>query len=183
MKQIQFILFAAILTLATIFSCSKEDAKGTCSDGIKNQDETGIDCGGICTACKTGINGKWKSFPVAPILVTFADSITATFNTNNTYSVDQWKAGTKTILTGTYTQTKSSVGTIYTIVLNQTTPTVITAEGIFDIAADNKSMQYEVVQTVPALTGITPPTPAGGIGSTSDGKLAKNVVQNYVRLD
>jgi len=23
----------------------------TCFDGIQNQDETGIDCGGVCTAC------------------------------------------------------------------------------------------------------------------------------------
>jgi hypothetical protein len=31
-----------------VASCGKEDNKGTCSDGIKNQDETGIDCGGVC---------------------------------------------------------------------------------------------------------------------------------------
>ena len=28
----------------------------TCSDGIQNQDETGIDCGGSCSACSTGGN-------------------------------------------------------------------------------------------------------------------------------
>ena len=29
----------------------------TCSDGIQNQDETGIDCGGVCTACPTCSDG------------------------------------------------------------------------------------------------------------------------------
>ena len=30
----------------------------TCSDGIMNQDETGVDCGGVCTACSGGGNGQ-----------------------------------------------------------------------------------------------------------------------------
>ena len=47
-----------ILTLSALFlgSCSSEDTDpdpqvATCTDGIKNGDETGIDCGGSCTAC------------------------------------------------------------------------------------------------------------------------------------
>ena len=28
--------------------------KETCSDGIQNQDETGIDCGGQCKECDNG---------------------------------------------------------------------------------------------------------------------------------
>ncbi|MBK7224379.1 MAG: hypothetical protein KAX53_02085 [Saprospiraceae bacterium] len=183
MKKVQLFLFAAIIGLATLISCSKEEAKGTCSDGIKNQDETGIDCGGVCTACKVGTHGKWKSAPVAPILTSFADSIFATFNTNNTYTVDQWKGGTKVVLSGTYTQAKSSVGNIYTIILNQTSPTVLTAEGIFEVASDNKTMKYEVAQTSPAITGVTAPTPAGGIGSTSGGKFGDGNVQNYTRIE
>ena len=27
-------------------------ASGTCSDGIKNQDEDGVDCGGVCRMCR-----------------------------------------------------------------------------------------------------------------------------------
>jgi hypothetical protein len=105
-------LFGIMMLFASIImvSCGKEDDKGTCADGIKNQDETDIDCGGVCTACLVGVQGKWKSFPVAPILATFADSIIAEFKANNTYTVNQWKGGTKTELIGTYTQTKSSVG-------------------------------------------------------------------------
>ncbi|OIO61781.1 hypothetical protein AUJ69_04215 [Candidatus Woesearchaeota archaeon CG1_02_47_18] len=30
---------------------SPPSSEGTCSDGIQNQDETGIDCGGVCNAC------------------------------------------------------------------------------------------------------------------------------------
>lgn len=171
-------LFAALV----LMSCGKEEDKGTCSDGIKNQDETGIDCGGACSACKEGIQGKWKSFPVAPILANFADSIVAEFKVNNTYTVDQWKGGSKVILTGTYTQTKSNVGNIYTIKINQSTPTVITAEGIFEVSSDNKTMKYELLQTEPAF-GYTPPSPAAGFGSTAGGLFGLNNVQNYVRVN
>ena len=39
-------------------SCSSDDDNGdlfTCTDGIRNGDETNIDCGGSCTPCETGI--------------------------------------------------------------------------------------------------------------------------------
>jgi hypothetical protein len=176
-------LFGLMMLFASIMmvSCGKEDDKGTCADGIKNQDETDIDCGGVCTACLEGVQGKWKSFPVAPILANFADSIIAEFKPNNTYTVDQWKGGTKVNLTGTYVQTKSNVGAIYTIKISQATPTVISAEGILEVSADNKSMKYELLQTEPSL-GLAPPTPAGGFGSTAGGAFATNNVQNYVRV-
>ncbi|MEZ4912233.1 MAG: hypothetical protein R2774_15400 [Saprospiraceae bacterium] len=207
MKSLKFFGLMMLLASFLLVSCSDDDDKGTCSDGIKNQDETeidcggtctacatctdgiqngtetGIDCGGTCTACLVGVQGKWKSYPVAPILASFADSIIAVFNTNNTYSVDQWSKGAKVVLTGTYAQTKSSVGNIYTIVLNQSAPTALTAEGIFEVAADNNSMQYEIVQTSPNLAGVTPPTPSGGFGSTSGGAFGVINIQNYVRVN
>jgi hypothetical protein len=154
----------------------------TCSDGIQNGTETGIDCGGTCSECKEGVQGKWKSYPVAPILTTFADSIIAEFKTNSTYSVDQWKGGTKVNLTGTYVQTKSNVGAIYTIKINQSTPTVISAEGILEVSSDNKTMKYELLQTEPNL-GFAPPTPAGGFGSTAGGAFGTTNIQNYVRIN
>lgn len=39
-----------ILILLLITSCKKETPE-TCNDGIKNQDEVEIDCGGICAPC------------------------------------------------------------------------------------------------------------------------------------
>jgi hypothetical protein len=51
-------------------SCKKKDAiiEQTCSDGIQNQDETGVDCGGPCTPCKQSIcegNGSNSYLPLA----------------------------------------------------------------------------------------------------------------------
>lgn len=49
-----FLLFALTIS-AVSFSCGKDDddpnPTATCSDGIQNQNETGIDCGGPCAAC------------------------------------------------------------------------------------------------------------------------------------
>lgn len=54
-----FIIFSVITTLFCVTlssSCSKDtkSTTATCTDGIQNQDETGIDCGGAnCSACST----------------------------------------------------------------------------------------------------------------------------------
>jgi hypothetical protein len=65
MKTKSRILVTGIaLTLAVAFvyvGCKKEEEKTnttttttpTCADGIQNQGETGVDCGGPCTACAT----------------------------------------------------------------------------------------------------------------------------------
>jgi len=182
MKSLKLFGMMMLFSSLLLMSCGKEEEKGTCSDGIKNQDETEIDCGGVCSACKEGVQGKWKSFPVAPILANFADSIIATFNVNGTYSVDQWKGGSKVVLSGTFVQTKSSVGSIYTIKINQTTPTAIGADGILEVSSDNKTMKYELLQTTPSL-GFAPPTPTGGLGSTAGGAFGVTNVQNYVRIN
>jgi hypothetical protein len=182
MKTLKLFGWMLWIASAMMLGCQKEEDLGNCTDGIKNQDETSVDCGGVCTACLEGLQGNWKSFPVAPILSTFADSITAEFKVNSTYTVNQWKGGSKVVLTGTYIQTKSAVGNIYTIKLNQTTPSTLTAEGIFEVSADNNSMNYEVAQTEPSVAGVTPPTPTGGFGSTSSGAFQQFNVQNYTRV-
>ena len=183
MKIFRLLMLGLLFAGLSLSACKDEDDdNATCTDGIQNQGEAGVDCGGPCTACREGVNGTWYSFPVAPILSTFADSIVARFETNNTYVVDSYKAGAKTVLTGTYTQTKSSVGNIYTIVLNQTTPTVLTSEGIFEVTDNDTKMKYEVVQTTPSI-GAGPATPAGGFGSSTFNGAALGVanIQNYVR--
>lgn len=182
MKLIRFFSLLLLTVAIAAAGCKKDENTGTCSDGIQNQGETGIDCGGPCSACKEGAHGTWHSFPVAPLLATFVDSINATFNTNNTYTVDQWKGGSKTVLSGTYIQTKSGTGNIYNITLNQTTPTTLTAEGIFEVYDNNTKMRYEVVQTTPAI-GAGPATAAKGFGSSTfnGAALGNNNVQQYVR--
>ncbi len=56
-KNLLLLFFAALTISATFFAgCKKEDDDNnnntaTCSDGIKNQNETDVDCGGVCAAC------------------------------------------------------------------------------------------------------------------------------------
>src|SRR5436853_6975316 len=69
--------FAARILLLTfvafaLTTCKKKDDDNTpaptCSDGIQNQGETGVDCGGPCSACPTVLcngNGESKYQPLA----------------------------------------------------------------------------------------------------------------------
>lgn len=43
----------------------------TCSDGVQNQDETGIDCGGSCSACKMSNNYIyiWAAIPIVLAMI------------------------------------------------------------------------------------------------------------------
>lgn len=136
-----------------------------------------------------GIIGEWYSSGdnVAGVLVRYfdVDSVYAQFNDDQTYTVESYNSeGVKTEYTGTYTQTKTDVNDIYTIVLNQSTPSVLTSEGIFALFPEESDyhMKYEVVQTEPS-TGNTPPTPEGGFGSSSDGNLGTLNIQKFKALD
>lgn len=137
---------------------------------------------------KIGIVGEWYSSGsnVAPLLVAFfqIDSIYAKFETNNTYVVESFSGGAKTTFAGTFAQTKSDTGTIWNIVLNQSTPTAVTSTGIFDISTASKpyTMKYEVVQTEPSI-GATPPTPSAGFGSSNGGALGQNNVQKFIKIE
>ncbi|MGE0077595.1 MAG: hypothetical protein AB7S48_07035 [Bacteroidales bacterium] len=136
---------------------------------------------------KIGIVGEWYSSGdnVAVLLSYYfaVDSIYAKFDSNNTYLVESYSSGAKTTYTGTYTQEKSSVGTIWNIVLNQSSPTAVTSEGIFEISTTTSpyTMQYEVAQTTPSI-GATAPTADAGFGSTSGGALGTTNVQKFVKI-
>ncbi|MEO8231869.1 MAG: hypothetical protein ABI638_06280 [Ignavibacteriota bacterium] len=92
--------------------------------------------------------------------------ISATFNANNTYTVvAKDSAGAEVTYAGTYTVSENTGLAIRSITLNQTAPTSVTSQGIYEVTAKG-TMRYEVVQTTPAITGITPPVPAEGFGST-----------------
>lgn len=136
---------------------------------------------------KIGIVGEWYSSGdnVAVLLSTYflIDSIYAKFETNNTYLVESFANDAKTTYSGTYAQTKSGVGTIWTITLNQSTPTAVTSVGIFDISTANDpyTMRYEVVQTQPDIQAI-PPTAEAGFGSTNAGALLTWNIQNFIKM-
>ena len=134
-----------------------------------------------------GIIGRWYSSRanVAPILIQLGiDSIYAEFRANNSYTVESFAGGAKTTLTGTYTQTKSTNDNIWSIVVNQSQPTSLKSEGIFKVFAGSPAtMKYEIAQTEPQIPGVTPPTTAGGFGSTSGGAFGMLNVQTYIRLN
>ncbi len=118
--------------------------------------------------------------------------IVATFNTNKSYTVVQTdKSNVTTTLTGTYTNpaststdastTTGTLGaTIYNIVANQSSPAAVTAAGIYAISGTK--MTFEVIQTTPALAGVSAPTAAGGFGSTTiAGTKYAIYIQKYVK--
>jgi hypothetical protein len=161
-----------MLTFVFLSACSDDD------DGGTNPIQTDPL---VATWISTGSN-------VAPLLNTiFAsmggiDTVYATFSSNKTYTVKQVNKN-KTIINyaGTYTSTKSTVGNIYTIKLDQTAPAVSTSEGIYEITSTvtPNTMKYEVVQT--SGTQFAPPTPAAGFGSTAGGTFGTTNIQNYVK--
>jgi len=134
-----------------------------------------------------GLVGEWYSSGtnLAPLLSTYlgVDSIYAKFDSNNTYLVESFSDGAKTTMTGTFTQTKSGTGTIWNIKLNQSSPTALTSEGIFDIstAVTPYTMKYEVAQTEPSI-GATAPSASAGFGSTNNGALGTLNIQNYIKI-
>jgi len=66
MKIKQLIQFLIVGIITVFISCSEKiDNLGTCSDGIKNQNELGIDCGGpcadFCPNCGDGIMNQGET--------------------------------------------------------------------------------------------------------------------------
>lgn len=135
-----------------------------------------------------GMIGTWVSAgdDVAALLVTFftVDSVVATFNANQTYEVLQYAGGSTTALTlsGTFSQSESSVAGIWEISVDQTSPSTLTSQGIFNVDASNNpnSAQYEIVQTSPDI-GATAPTAVDGFGSSSGGAFGTTNIQTYRR--
>lgn len=168
MKKLFVILLVASTTLL-YFGCSKSDDNGT--NPTPPQDP---------------IVGTWISegADVAPGLVLTLKTvrIVATFNANNTYNVVATDSnGAQVTYTGTYTVTENTGSSIRSITLNQTQPTSVTSQGIYQVDA-NGFLKYEVVQTTPAIPGFTPPTAAEGFGSTKYNgvPLGLTWIQNFV---
>ncbi len=177
MKKLLLLLVVAGTMFLT--SCSKDDSSTsptTPTDPI------------VGTWLSAGTNVAY-GLSVAPFNVV---QITATFRADHTYTVVQVdKNNVSTTLSGTYTSTASTStdgsatygtqgSTIYNIVCSQSTPAAVTATGIF--AIKGTAMTYEVIQTTPALSGVTAPTAAGGFGSTSIlGTNYSIYVQKYVK--
>lgn len=136
------------------------------------------------------ITGTWKSegADVAPLLAGMplnVVKIDATFDGNGTYDVVSTdKDGKATQFKGTWTAKASSVKDIWDITLNQSAPDARTSVGIYqvDATASPNRLTYEVAQTQPPITGVTPPTADKGFGSTAGGVLMMKNVQKYNRV-
>lgn len=165
MKKLILILFAIV----TVFSACKQSEV----EDVYNPSEDGL-------------VGFWtsKGTDVAPLLKTYfaIDSVTADFKSNNTYAVVSYSKGVPTNYVGTYVQTKPATGNVWNIKLNQSTPTAVTSEGIFEITTVGEAfkLKYEVVQTEPNI-GATPPTAIAGFGSSNGGALKDMNIQNFVK--
>jgi hypothetical protein len=130
------------------------------------------------------IEGNWEAYDVSAILAGAGiTGVNAEFNSDNTYVVESIAGGATTTLEGTYVVSEDpNEEGIYTITLNQSSPSTLTAEGIFAVyEASPDSMWYEVAQTVPSITGVTAPTQEGGFGSTSGGAFFNANIQKYTR--
>ena len=174
------LLFLSFFLLAPVFtSCKKDDTTTTAPPATDPF---------VTTWVSTGANVPY-GLRVAPFKVV---QIVATFNTNKSYTVVQTdSSNTQTTFTGTYTATASAFtdtasasftkgATIYNIVANQSTPSAVISTGIYAISGTN--MTYEIIQTSPAITGVSAPTAAGGFGSTTiAGNKYSIYVQKYVK--
>ncbi|MGQ9806006.1 MAG: hypothetical protein ACUVRP_08015 [Chlorobiales bacterium] len=112
--------------------------------------------------------------------------IRATFNANGTYSVTSTdSAGTNATLTGTWTTSAADTAgiSIRNITVNQTSPSTVTSRGIYQVTTEGgvTKMLYEIVQVEPPLQGVTPPTPRGGFGSSSNGAFGISLIQRYTK--
>ena len=176
------LIFIALLTSALFANCQEDNKVPTCIDGVQNQNEAGIDCGGPCAACFEGVHGQWKSTPVAPILTTAADSILAEFQQDGNYELAYWKDGFPSRFTGTFVQVFSGVNPIFALTLNQKTPSVAVFRGMIQLSDADTVMLYETVQTTPAI-GATPPLATEGFGSSKFNGVAlgNNNIQSYSR--
>lgn len=93
-------LFIATFAVLAV-GCSSDDDNGpdpvepTCTDGIKNGDETGIDCGGSCTPCEdTSLEGSLDENRTLLPNVTYSLKGTFSVSSGNTLTIP---AGTKIV--------------------------------------------------------------------------------------
>lgn len=111
--------------------------------------------------------------------------VDATFNADQTYTVSATNdAGVSVTFAGTWQLTGDVNARVRGLRLNQSTPSALVSTGIYAVAAGGATMQYEVIQTDPAIAGFTAPTVTAGFGSTAFNgtPLGTTWIQNYTRV-
>ncbi|WP_452599107.1 GEVED domain-containing protein [Pontimicrobium sp. MEBiC01747] len=151
-------------SLALSDKCGSVTPQPTCTDGIQNGDETGVDCGGSCSPCQTGnqycasngnsTNDEYISrVQLGSINKTSGAGTTSTGYSNFTNtSTDLSKGATATIrVTPTWTGTKYNEGYAVFIDYNKDGDFTDAGETVWTKAAS---------QTTPAVGTFTIPTGA-----------------------
>lgn len=170
MKTSKFLLLGFLALGLTFTSCKDDDDK--------KADDTAP------PAAVHPVVGSWEAYDVSAVLAgAGVTGVEAVFRSDNTYTVTSQAGEADTVLEGTYATSESAnQDGIYTITLTQTSPSTLTAEGIFKIyTASPDSMWYEVAQSEPEIPGVTPPTIEAGFGSTSGGAFGDMNIQKYIR--
>jgi hypothetical protein len=165
-------------TSDTTAAATGEPETGETTAGEETSDTTTGGC------AEVELVGEWLSEGdnVAPLLVNVLnlESVQALFE-EVTFQVNSTDAdGNMGQQTGTYSiQACPGSDTKHSIVLDQTAPSAITVEGIFEIdgCMDPAVMRYEVIQTQPDL-GAVPPTCDDDFGT---GQFGADNIQVFVR--
>ena len=164
-------------------ACIPDDVKDTSSLESQASDDSQPTSGDDSQPnAQQSIVGDWLSEGdhVAPLLQAYGISrVEAHFKMDLTYQTDASDTGGHSYsLGGTYSVDTSTLPG--TIVVTQTTPQSLVAEGIWEV--DGNTLRYEVAQTSPDQ-GFVPPTPEGGFGSTGGPNVDPNVnIQIYVKM-
>lgn len=127
--------------------------KETCSDGIKNQDETDIDCGGICRACKNGqdcnINDDCKSNSCENRVCVKKDTIPPppppSFDDKSSFNVDE---SSSTISLANYVLLKWLLIILIILVILFTILIIAGGIIIFYFLKKNKNIKKEGLQSL-----------------------------------
>ncbi len=132
-----------------------------------------------------GIIGSWVSTGenLSPVFQQFGfDSVFMQFRADGSYTFESFTpGGIHNTLSGTFQQSVSGVAGIRNITLSQVSPVASTISGIFSLYNEEIiRMVYETVQTDPIVSGLTPPTPESGFGTT--GLLGSDNTQVFLKV-
>ena len=160
--------------------------------GARAGTQAGVMTAGVSAPSSSALVGSWESVgaDLAPLLSAAPFNLTrlsATFADDGSFVVSGENADRLTFdLSGSFEVTpapgalSSAQGVIHEVTLTQTAPERAVSEGIWRVEGD--TLTYEVVQVNPPLSGQSPPTRAGGFGSSTNGMFGVDNVQTYRRV-
>jgi len=83
LKQLKTIILGLLIMNIFLTSCGSDSTITSCSDGIQNGSETGVDCGGTCPSCETTVEEDRQN-----IQNTFDDMLLCLTNIKDSEGID-----------------------------------------------------------------------------------------------